>query len=175
MRKLLVPLLALVLVLAAAGCGDDGDGDGGDVSADAGAGDAAAGATPTLEGAVNDEGSADATGADSVDVEIGDSFFSPTFVQADPGASLTVNVSNGGQASHTFTIDGTDVDEELAAGDEVEVEVTVPEDGTAVFYCRFHRGGGMQGAFFSGDGGGAAGAGGGDTTTPTADDPGLDY
>jgi plastocyanin len=42
------------------------------------------------------------------------------------------------------------------------VDVTLPESGTVVFYCRFHRDRGMQGAFYFNEGDTvAAGTGGG--------------
>jgi plastocyanin len=121
-----------------AGCGDDG-----------GDGTSQADTPVALEGDVNDEGSADATRQSELELEADDFYFEPTFVKASPGETLTVTVTNEGDATHTFTIDGTDVDVELEPGDTGEAEVPVPEDAAVVFYCRFHRGSGMQGAVYT--------------------------
>lgn len=161
MRKLLVPLLVAALVVA--GCGGDDDDGGGET--------AAADAPVELEGDVTNEGTAEATGDTAeVEVEVDDNYFSPTFIQASPGATVTVTLTNAGARPHTFTVDALGIDEELSGGDPVEVEVTVPESGATAFYCRFHRGGGMQGAFFLEPGDTVSGE-----TTPTADDTSLDY
>lgn len=163
MRKLLLPVLVVVLVLAACGGDDDDGGEGGETSS----------AAPVeLEGEVNDEGTAEATGDTAeLELEVDDNYFGPTFVKGTPGGTLTVTLHNEGSRPHTFTIDSLGVDEELSGGDEVEVEVTLPDSGATAFYCRFHRDAGMQGAFYFEEGD-AVGAG---ATTPTADDPGLDY
>jgi plastocyanin len=132
MRRLLALTVAGMLVLAA--CGGDDD------SAD---GDAA---PVELPGTVNDEGTETVSG-DQVDLEADDFSFGPTFLEADGGTTLTVTVENVGDAPHTFTIDDADIDEELDPGASAEVEVTVPDSGSLAFYCRLHRGQGMQGAF----------------------------
>jgi hypothetical protein len=65
--------------------------------------------------------------------------------------------SRTGARSHTFTIDGTNIDQQVNAGESKTVEVTLPENGSLRFYCRFHVSGGMQGAFVvSGDTGTSA-------------------
>jgi plastocyanin len=119
----------------------------------------------SLEGRVNDHGSADLGSSTDLDVELDDSYFSPTFVNAEPGSTVTVTLTNEGDAPHTFTIDDLDVDEELQPGTSVTVEVELPDEGTLAYYCRFHVGGGMQGAFVVSDaapaGTAAGGSGGG--------------
>jgi hypothetical protein len=71
-------------------------------------------------------------------------------------------------APHTFTIDGQDVDVQLGAGESGQAEVTFPDSGALVFYCRFHVSGGMLGglsvggdlaAAAGGSGGGGSGGG----------------
>lgn len=105
-----------------------------------------------LSGPVNDKGSADISDAGatpSIDIEADDSYFEPTFIKAAPGATVTVKVENEGDTAHTFTIDGA-VDQQLEPGDEATVTVDVPESGSLRFFCDFHSGMGMQGAFYTG-------------------------
>ena len=45
--------------------------------------------------------------------------------------------------------DAAKIDQEIEPGKKAEVEVTVPSSGDLNFYCRFHRGQGMQGALIA--------------------------
>lgn len=167
MRKLVATLLVAVLVLAA--CGGDDDG-----GTDAAAG---SGEPPVqLSGAVNDEGTEEATGDQAeIEIELDDNYFGPTFVKASPGATVTVRLHNEGDGTHTFTSDTLGVDEELDGGTGSEVDLTLPESGASAFYCRFHQGGGMQGAFFFEEGDEVGGTGAGAGSGSDSDDGGLDY
>jgi plastocyanin len=77
-----------------------------------------------------------------------DFYFGPTFVQGRPGSTVTVALENEGTAPHTFTIDAVHVDVEVQPDSKGTATVTLPASGALAFYCRFHRGQGMQGAFF---------------------------
>jgi plastocyanin len=162
MRRRLIVLAGIVLL--AASCGDDDDSDAGgsttppasEAPSESGAptspgSEAPSGSAPvSLQGQVNNEGTAEI--GDEVELELDDYYFGPTFMKATPGATVTLELENEGDDTHTFTIDALDVDQEVAAGDTAEVEVTLPEEGTVMFYCRFHRDRGMQGAFFFDEG-----------------------
>jgi plastocyanin len=159
MRKLVVA--AMLVVLGLAGCGDDESTT--DTTATT-AGDTAASEAPVaLSGKVNNEGTADATGTDELEVEADDFYFKPTFVKVTAGQKLTVKLKNEGAAAHTFTSAELGVDQELQAGDTATVEITVPSADSVTFFCRFHQGGGMQGAVFTKES--AAPASGGTQTT----------
>ena len=109
-------VLAAVAAIAifAAGCGDDDDSDT----------STAASAPPvSLEGRVNDHGSTDLGSATTLDLELDDTYFAPTYIAAEPGSTITVTLENEGDAPHTFTIDGTTVDEEMAAAGKVAVQI----------------------------------------------------
>jgi plastocyanin len=85
-------------------------------------------------------------GRGDVEVEVDDFYFGPTVLEGEAGQTLTVTLFNEGDAAHTFTVDELDVDEELQPGDEdVTAEVTFPDSGALVYYCRFHVSGGMLG------------------------------
>jgi plastocyanin len=152
-RKLSVILTAAFLLLAA--CGND---DGGDVresgsSSGSESGSEASGSTSSeeppvsLEGEVNDHGTADVQN-DEIELELDDFYFGPTFVKGTPGENVTVDLSNEGDATHTFTSDALGADEEVDPGDSSSVTVTLPADGAVEFHCRFHESQGMKGAFF---------------------------
>jgi plastocyanin len=127
MRRFLVPGIAVALLLAA--CGSSGSSSG----------------TPKLSGAVTDKGTKTASGT-SFKLEADDFYFKPTFIDAKPGTKLKVTIANEGKNTHTFTIDSANVDKQMSPGTSATVEVTVPSSGNLNFYCRFHRGTGMQGA-----------------------------
>jgi plastocyanin len=157
MRALAVLLVGIAML--GVGCGDDDD------SADEGSqvgttGTAASGATTeavsgeapvALAGQVNNEGTGEIDG-DEMDVELDDFYFGPTFMKATPGATVTLELENEGDSAHTFTSDTLGVDQEVAAGETAEVDVTLPAEGAVAFYCRFHKDRGMQGAFFFNEG-----------------------
>jgi plastocyanin len=124
MRKLVA--LAVVGMVALVGCGggDDG-GDGGD------GGDACA----------------DLTGSATFTITLKDNVFDPTCATAERSQGLTL--TNEGGINHTFTIDGTQVDVEVPAGETSNLEPIndALEAGTYTVYCRFHGtpdGGGMS-------------------------------
>lgn len=143
LRRLLVLAVVLTLVGAACGGGDDDN--------------RGAGAAPVeLSGTVNDHGKTDLSGkGDEAELELeqDDFYFGPTFVKAKSGQKIEVEIENEGKATHTFTIDELSIDETLKPGEKKAVDVTIPKGGTFVYYCRFHRGRGMQGAFYTTAGG----------------------
>ena len=100
-----------------------------------------------LSGAVTNHGTKDLGSATKIDVELDDLYFAPTFIKAAPGAVVEVSLKNEGKVKHTFTIDETSTNVELDAGQKSSVKVTMPASGALAFYCSFHRGSGMQGAF----------------------------
>jgi hypothetical protein len=57
-----------------------------------------------------------------------------------------MKIINAGSTDHTFTIDGLGIDEVVAPGSNVLVDI--PADaGQVEFYCRFHEQRGMRGTF----------------------------
>ena len=101
-----------------------------------------------ISGKVNNHGTATATGG-TIAITQHDYFFSPTFVQVPKGVtSLTVTVTNMGQAEHSFTVPAANITADL--NPTASMTFTVPVTGNGVFfYCRFHRQLGMDGAFFT--------------------------
>ena len=91
-----------------------------------------------------DRGLYSATGSEEVAVAAGNYFFEPTVITGSPGLELQLAVS-AASGRHNLTLEAQEVDEELPAGSTVRVSVTVPESGTLVFYCAYHRDRGMVG------------------------------
>lgn len=102
----------------------------------------------TLSGTVNDHGAKDLGAKAEFELEQDDFYFNPTFIKAAPGATVKVELHNEGKAAHTFTIDALKIDKTLQPGQEIDVPVKLPASGALTFYCRFHRGQGMQGALY---------------------------
>jgi plastocyanin len=166
MRRLAPAALALALVgLACAeeqGVGGGGGGGGG--------GQEASGTVTIAGQEATAHGSASVAGSDTLDVEVDDFYFEPTVLEGEAGQALTVNVANEGDAPHTFTVDELQIDQELQPGDSGTVEVSFPDSGALVFYCRFHADGGMLGGLsVGGDLNAAPGASGGGDETDSGD------
>jgi plastocyanin len=157
--------LATVIALAATGCAKDKTASPGD-----------AGKAPVaLSGTVNDHGGKDISGKNEVEVEQDDFYFNPTFVKAKPGSTVKVTLSNEGTVPHTFTIDALHVDQTIPKGEKKVVTVTLPSSGAVAFYCKFHKGQGMQGAFYFNAGDSVGSGGGGTTPSGSSDDSGGAY
>jgi plastocyanin len=136
MRRPVLTLL-VALSLLAAGCGDDGD--------DGATGDTAEETSSTTSTtAATDGGEAGAGG--EVELTAANFQFDPATLTV-PSGTVTIQLTNEDDAAHTVTIDELDVDVEVPGGESAPVEVTVPESGEVVFYCRFHGSpdGGMRG------------------------------
>ena len=107
-----------------------------------------------LSGKVTNEGIGKVKNG-AVTIEADDFSFEKTFLKS-PAGSVEVTVENEGDAPHTFTIDGQDVDEQLAPGKSATVTVDVTDGQPVEFYCRFHSGSGMKGAFYTASAAGAS-------------------
>jgi plastocyanin len=121
-----------------------------------------------LSGQVNDHGREDLSGKGaevSFELELDDFYFEPTFIKVAPGATVKLESFNEGEAQHNFSIDSPAVDQTFDPEARRSFEVKLPSSGVVNFYCKFHRGQGMQGAFYFEEGATAA------TTTPASPTP----
>jgi plastocyanin len=113
-----------------------------------GDGESSEGGTTTVgDIAANDHGTKDVSGESKVEVELDDDYFAPTVLEGTPGERLTLELKNEGGSEHNLTIDELSIDQDVEPDEEAEVEVTFPESGTLTFFCKYHRGKGMAGAF----------------------------
>ncbi len=92
----------------------------------------------------NIHGTAAASGS-QLSIEASDFFFSPTCVTGVPGGTVTLTVHNTGQVLHNVSISSLHIDQDVAAGQTITVQVRM---GSAplVFFCKYHRSSGMLGA-----------------------------
>ncbi len=121
-------------------------------------------ASPTTQAAAG-------AGGASLAVSIADFNFSPAALTARVGQAITLNVSNGGQFPHTFTITGVADSGTLSAGTSKPVTFTPSQAGTLTFFCMIHGQATMSGTITvsaSGSLGPAPGTGGGVTTSSSA-------
>ena len=137
---------AVALLLLAAACGEEG-GDAGSGDTDPTAATASTGDTDRDDGYAygggedreDDDGAGgDDDGGESVatSVQANNFSFDPTELEIASGEDLTVKNGNA-NTPHTFTVDGTEVDVELAplASEELTIDLDPGEYG---FLCRFH-------------------------------------
>ncbi|MDQ4109379.1 MAG: cupredoxin domain-containing protein [Actinomycetota bacterium] len=69
-------------------------------------------------------------------VELADFAFRPRCLSADAGATITLD--NTGDALHTFTVTGTNVDFDVDAGTSFEASLSGVEPGTYAVTCTLH-------------------------------------
>lgn len=135
---------AMVLVLSVSCGGDSAD----DITVPEGP-TPAAGATDAPSATGTDHGTQTYTDSSfTAPLVLGDFFFAPTTIKAPGGADATLELRNEGEATHTFTVESLDVDEELEPG--AERTITIEDLGTdtkVVYHCRFHVASGMEGSF----------------------------
>ena len=125
MRKTLVVLISLT-ALAGAACSSGGDDSGGSTGATGAT--SAAGCTA--------DNATDLTGDDPFVVTIQDLAFSPDCFAAKSASSITIE--NKDSVTHTFTIDGTQVDVSINGGETFNGESAGLDPGTYPFHCKIH-------------------------------------
>src|SRR5688572_15727084 len=142
--------IALSLGLVASACAEDQpsiQAEGGGEHEDEGEGHEDQGTKEIAGEEATYHGSQDVSGSTELELEADDFYFGPTVLEGEAGQTLALSLYNEGGEHHTFTIDEAGIDEDLPSGaDGIEIDVTFPDSGALVFYCRFHRGGGMLGA-----------------------------
>ena len=134
--SLLAIVFALGLVTAACGGGDETSGGDGETE----------GGTITINGdTANNKGTKEVAG-DETEVELDDFYFEPTIIKAAPGTELKFELFNESNNLHNFKLDDQNIDQDVAAGEDVNVMVTIPDSGQVEFYCKYHKASGMVGA-----------------------------
>jgi plastocyanin len=109
MRATWVPAMLLVVFLSA--CGGGGDGAGADECADP-------------------------VAVSSVEITGKGSGYEPDCLSVDAGATITLD--NSDHMPHTFTVDGTDVNYNVGAGDSIEADLSSLEPSLYDVTCVFH-------------------------------------
>jgi plastocyanin len=75
-------------------------------------------------------------GVSSVEITGHDSGYEPDCLSVEAGATITLR--NSDHRLHTFTVDGTDVNYNVAAGDSADADLSSLEPGLYVVRCVFH-------------------------------------
>lgn len=148
MRSRWLSLLALVFVLglvaAACGGGDETPGGGGTSPTETET--ETEGGTITINGdTANNKGTKEVSG-DETEVELDDFYFEPTIIKAAPGTQFKLELFNESNNLHNLSLDDQNIDQDVAAGENVDVMVTIPDSGQVEFYCKYHKAQGMVGA-----------------------------
>jgi plastocyanin len=159
-RRVFTPLAVVLCTLGLVACGSSGKSSGSSSGSKA---------PVDLASAVNDMGTKDLASATTLAMELHDNYFKPTFVKAAAGSTITVHLKSDGATEHTFTIDGTSVNQDMKPGSTATVTVNVPSSGALEFHCSFHGSLGMKGAFFSKSGDTVTNASGGSSATTGSD------
>jgi plastocyanin len=81
-------------------------------------------------------------GGSATSLSMVDNAFEPADLTVAAGADL--EVSNDGEALHNITIEGTDIDEDVEAGQSSSITVDA-EPGEYTMFCEYHRSAGMEG------------------------------
>lgn len=87
-------------------------------------------------GAAGSEPPACSTFTTSTSVEMDDFRYGPACVQVDPGGTLTLD--NVGAAPHTFTVEGTEVSVDVAAGAQGSADLSGVAAGFYTVLCTYH-------------------------------------
>ena len=87
-------------------------------------------------GAAGSEPSACSTFTRPSVVEMDDFSYRPACVQVD--AASTLALDNVGAAPHTFTVEGTDVSVDVAAGEQESADLSGVAAGTYTVLCTYH-------------------------------------
>lgn len=144
-------LLAMTLLLGA--CGSE-ESDGG---------------TATDSGTGTDNGGGG--GGSTIEVVAQDFKFDQTSLDVEPGAEVTVTLTNEDDAEHTFTIEELDVEAEAAGGETADATFTAPDSGSYEFICEYHPDD-MRGTLSVGGDAGAGGSSGDKPEKDTGEDEG---
>lgn len=110
-------------------------------------------------------------GGRTIEVEATEFAFDPATIEAEPGEEVELTFTNGGEVTHSFTIDDV-VDVQADGGGEATMTFTVP-DAPVDFYCKFHPDQ-MQGTLAVG-GSSQMGGGGEEDKDSGRTGPGYDY
>lgn len=144
--------IAVAFALTVTSCGSRGGSstpssanEGGGSSASPGEGADSCASAAGISSKVTDHGTTTVSGS-SVDLSAGDFFFEPTCTRVQ-GGNLTITVTNSGQALHNFSVGSLGIDQDVAAGQSITVQVQFDGSAPLAFFCKYHVASGMQGAF----------------------------
>ena len=142
LARLLVLFLALGLVASACSKKAETTG-GGSPSASGGA--SGSGQITIGSDKANNKGTASISGKEDFSVEIDSFYFKPTVLKGTAGQEIKLELENESSTLHNFTLADQKVDQDIQAGQKVEVTVKLPASGFLEFFCKYHKASGMVG------------------------------
>jgi plastocyanin len=75
----------------------------------------------------------------TAELEAFDYYFEPTSLAVELGAEVTIEFTNNGSVSHSFSAPDLDVEVEAGNGEEASVTFTAPDQaGSFDFFCKYH-------------------------------------
>jgi len=99
----------------------------------------------------NNHGTDDLTGKSQADLEADDFYFDGTFLRGSPGQKITLKLGNEGKAEHNFSVESQRLDMDVQPGASAQVQVTFPQSGALLFFCKYHHAQGMEGELLTGN------------------------
>lgn len=146
MRRIALIMSVIALVFSAA-CGDGTGAEDQTVAtppADYGESPAASGAAADI----NDHGTETFTENDfEVELELDNFYFEPTFIKSPGDSTAEITLHNEGDVQHNLSVEALEIDEDLGPGEEKTITVEIGTESRYDFFCKFHEGQGMRGAF----------------------------
>jgi plastocyanin len=98
----------------------------------------------------NDKGTMSAAGKPEMTIALENFAFAPTFLQGTPGQKVKLQLTNDSAGPHNFSVEAQKVNQDVASKAKASVEVTIPQTGGLLFFCKLHKSSGMNGQLLAG-------------------------
>ncbi len=98
----------------------------------------------------SDHGTRDLKGKAETEMEADSYYFGPTFFKGDPGQKVKITIENESGALHNFSAKSLGIDTDIPAKGKIDIDVTFPSNGVALFFCKYHATEGMNGELLVG-------------------------
>jgi plastocyanin len=142
LARLLVLFLALGLV--ASGCSKKAETTG-SATPSASASGSGSGQMTIGSDKANNKGTASISGMEDFSVEVDNFYFKPTVLKGTAGQQIKLELENESSTLHNFTLADQNIDQDIQAGQKMEVTVKLPASGFLEFFCKYHKTSGMVG------------------------------
>jgi plastocyanin len=93
----------------------------------------------------NNKGTASISGKEDISVEMDSFYFKPTVLKGTAGQEIKLELENESNTLHNFTLADQNIDQDVQAGQKMEVSVKLPQSGFLEFFCKYHKASGMVG------------------------------
>jgi plastocyanin len=93
----------------------------------------------------NNKGTASISGKEDFSIEVDSFYFKPTVLKGTAGQQIKLELENESSTLHNFTLADQNIDQDIQAGQKMEVTVKLPASGFLEFFCKYHKASGMVG------------------------------